>query len=99
MLTELRYTEDSPDVLNAMENLAITKRQRGFLEAAEMLEEEVLVGRRKIGDEDSPDALNAMGNLAITKRKQGKYAQAINIQERVFKLRLSLEKGYNDDVL
>ncbi|KAJ6484270.1 P-loop containing nucleoside triphosphate hydrolase protein [Mycena vulgaris] len=69
-------SEDHPDTLYAMGNLASTYQQLGKLQEAEELEVVVFEKRRKILGEDHPSTLRAMGNLANTYIKLGKLQEA-----------------------
>jgi hypothetical protein len=91
-LLELRQSrqrtsdEEGPDVLRAIGDLALTKRDLGKLEVAEELQERVLKLRQRTGDKEGPNVLRAMGDLALTKRDLEKLEEAEELQERVLEL-------------
>jgi hypothetical protein len=58
---------DHPDTLTNMANLASTSWNRGWWDAAEELEVQVM---KKLGT-DHPDTLTSMANLAFTRKEQG----------------------------
>ncbi|KAJ7640180.1 P-loop containing nucleoside triphosphate hydrolase protein, partial [Mycena rosella] len=69
-------SDDHPDTLRAMSDLAATYHKLGQLKEAEELGVVVLEKQRKILGEDHPDTLHTMCNLASTYYQLGQLKQA-----------------------
>jgi tetratricopeptide (TPR) repeat protein len=76
-------SEEHPDTLTSMNNLALTLGAQGNYAGARQLQERVLeLSKRTLGEEH-PATLNSMNNLATTLSAQGDRAGARRLQERV----------------
>jgi Tetratricopeptide repeat len=59
-------SEEHPETLSAMVNLALTYRSVGLWKEVEKLEIQVMEVRKRTLGEEHPEALSAIGNLAST---------------------------------
>ncbi|KAF8177177.1 hypothetical protein K438DRAFT_1770276 [Mycena galopus ATCC 62051] len=73
-------SDDHPDTLTAMNNLANTYHRLSQFEDAEQLQVVVLEKRRKILSDEHSDTLQAMNNLASTYWSLGRFEEAEQLQ-------------------
>ncbi|KAF8179807.1 hypothetical protein K438DRAFT_1842852 [Mycena galopus ATCC 62051] len=73
-------SDEHPDTLTAMNNLASTYHSLGQFEDAEKLQLVALEKRRKILGDEHPDTLTAMNNLGNTCRSLGRFEEAEKLQ-------------------
>ncbi|KAJ7631521.1 P-loop containing nucleoside triphosphate hydrolase protein [Mycena rosella] len=73
-------SDDHPDTLHAMSNLASTYHELGQLKEAEELEVVVLEKQRRILGEDHPSTLKAMGDLASIYYQLGQLKEAEELE-------------------
>ena len=64
-------SQEHPDTLTSMGNLASTFWKQGRWKEAEELEVPVMETRNRVLGQDHPDTLTSMGNLASTYLGQG----------------------------
>lgn len=69
-------SEEHPDTLRSMNNLATVYQARGKLAQAEPLYTQVLETQRRVLGPAHPDTQTGMNNLALALLSQRKYAQA-----------------------
>jgi tetratricopeptide (TPR) repeat protein len=80
-------SDEHPDTLTSMGNLALTYRHQGRWKEAEELGVQVLqITKRVLGDEH-PNTLTSMSNLAFTLRSQARYEEALVLMEKCFQSR------------
>ena len=82
-----KLSEDHPDTLLAMNNLACTYSALGRNEDALGLYETVVKKYREKQSEDHPDTLLAMNNLACTYSALGRNEDALGLYETLLKKR------------
>jgi hypothetical protein len=89
-------TDEHPDTLASMANLAATYRNQGRWKEAEELEVQVLETRKRVLTEH-PDTLISMHNLASTLQSQARHEEAYALMERCFQLREQVLGGQHSD--
>ncbi|KAF1964408.1 kinesin light chain 3 [Bimuria novae-zelandiae CBS 107.79] len=65
-------TDEHPNTLGSMNNLAETYRSQGRWKEAEELHVQVMQTRKRVLTDEHPDTLTSMNNLALTYRSQGR---------------------------
>lgn len=69
-------SEDRPEILTSMQNLALTYGSQGRFEDAEKLGASVLATRQRVLGEEHPDTLSSMNDLAWTFKLLGRFEEA-----------------------
>jgi tetratricopeptide (TPR) repeat protein len=88
MQTRKRVLSDEhPDTLTSMANLASTYWNQGRWKEAEELEVQVLQTSRRVLTDDHPDTLTSMNNLASTYWNQGRWKEAEELEVQVMQTR------------
>lgn len=82
-----RFGDEHPDTLSAMNNLAVTRRDRGDYAGGQKLQERVLEGRRRVLGEEHAHTLTSMNNLALTRSDLGDFTGAQELQQKVMESR------------
>jgi hypothetical protein len=73
---------DHPHTLTTMANLALTYKDQGRWNEAELLNVQVIgMSKAKLG-EDHPQTLTRMNNLALIYRDQGRWDEAVQVTEK-----------------
>ncbi|GAM42311.1 hypothetical protein TCE0_044f16170 [Talaromyces pinophilus] len=94
-----KLSEDHPDALRSMANLAAIYREQGRWEEAEHLSVQVLKMTKSRLGEDHLDRLECMNNLAMTYWKQGRWEKAENLEVQVLETRKTKLGEYHPDTL
>lgn len=82
--------EDHPDLLKAMNGLAGSYQNLGYIKEALELREKVYHSRLELLGEEHPDTLKAMHTLASSYSGLSEYKKALELRERVLELRLRI---------
>jgi tetratricopeptide (TPR) repeat protein len=80
-------TDEHPDTLYSMNNLAETYRNQGRWKEAEVLQVQVMQTMKRVLTDEHPDTLSSMNNLAATYTSQGRWKEAEELQVQVMQTR------------
>ena len=86
-LKEKVLSQEHPDTLASMNNLAVVLDKQGKYEEAEQMYRQALELKEKELVKEHPDTLGSMNNLAIVLDKQGKYEEAEQMYRQALELR------------
>jgi serine/threonine protein kinase/tetratricopeptide (TPR) repeat protein len=92
-------TEEQPERLKAVHNLALLYRKQGRLEEAEPLSLKALEGARRALGEEHPQTLAAMHSLASLYQDQGRHQEAETLYLETLETRSRVLGEEHDDTL
>jgi tetratricopeptide (TPR) repeat protein len=93
------FTDEHPDTLRSMGNLALMYSNQGRWKEAEELQMQVMQTRKRVLTDEHPYTLNSMANLAVTYRNQGRWKEAEELQVQVMQTRKRLLTDEHPDTL
>ncbi|RII22471.1 hypothetical protein CUC08_Gglean000061 [Alternaria sp. MG1] len=80
-------SDEHPDTLTSMANLAATYWNQGRWTEAEELQMQVMETSKRVLSDEHPDTLTSMANLALTYWNQGRWKEAEELQMQVMETR------------